>query len=305
MTTVAVLIPCYNEALSIAQVVHGFKAALPQATIYVYDNNSTDGTATVAAGAGAVVRHESRQGKGYVISRMFADIESDVYVLVDGDATYPAEVAPAMVRSLIDERLDMVVGVREAQEDGAYRRYHRIGNRGFNWLMGRLFARGMSDIFSGYRVFSHRFVKSFPALSHGFEIETEMSVHALTLAMPFAEQPVRYAPRQDGSSSKLRTWRDGGLILLMMLRLFKQMHPFKLFTGLSLVFVAAAFGLGWPIVLTWLETGLVPRIPTAIIVVGLGVLALVAFTTGIVLEGIMRMQHENRRLNYLRLGLRT
>lgn len=299
--SLAVLIPCYNEALTVRDVVTAFREQLPQAKIYVYDNNSTDGTADLARRAGAIVRQESRQGKGYVIRRMFADINADIYVLVDGDSTYPADRVGPLLDRLVTAKLDMVTGAREAQAKEAYRACHDFGNRLFNRIVGWLFGRGMNDIFSGYRVFSRRFVKSFPALSRGFEIETELSVHALELGLPFEEIPVPYHPRPTGSFSKLNTWQDGFRILLTIATLFKETRPLRLFSAFTVGFFLAALILSWPLIITWLETGLVPRIPTAVIVIGLFMAGIISFVTGLILDAVAQARRENKRLCYLRL----
>jgi glycosyltransferase involved in cell wall biosynthesis len=299
--SLAVLIPCYNEALTVRDVVTAFREQLPQAKIYVYDNNSTDETAELARRAGAIVRQEPKQGKGYVIRRMFADINADIYVLVDGDSTYPADCVNQLVERLVASRLDMVTGAREAQEKEAYRRYHDLGNRLFNHIVGWLFGYGMNDIFSGYRIFSRRFVKSFPALSRGFEIETELSVHALELGLPFEEIPVPYLSRPAGSFSKLNTYKDGFRILLTIAAMFKETRPLRLFSLFAACFFLAALILAWPLVATWLNTGLVPRIPTAVIVIGLFVAGVISFITGLILDAVSQARRENKRLGYLRL----
>ena len=299
--TLVVLIPCFNEGKTIGAVVAAFREQLPQAQIYVYDNNSDDDTAAQAAKAGAIVRQEPLQGKGNVVRRMFADIDSDIYVMVDGDSTYPADQVRALIDRLVLQQLDMVVGARVAGEN-AFRHYHGWGNRFFNAIIRRLFGKGVQDVFSGYRIFSRRFVKSFPALSRGFEIETELSVHALELNLSVAELPVPYEARPEGSFSKLHTFRDGFRILLTVLMLFKETRPFRLFSLLAFLLTLLAGILSYPIILTWLETGLVPRFPTAFIVVGLLVLAMVSFTSGIVLDGIAQLRRENKRLHYLKLS---
>jgi len=297
--SIAVLIPCYNEGVAIASVVTAFRTALPTASIYVYDNNSTDDSVDQAQLAGAIVRIESLQGKGHVIRRMFADVEADIYVMVDGDATYPAEKAPGLIEHLLTHQLDMVVGAR-VPEEGAYRHRHELGNRFFNTVVARLFGQGMQDIFSGYRVFTRRFVKSFPGFSSGFEIETELSVHALDARIPFSEAQVPYLARPKGSESKLNTYHDGSRILWTVLKLYTQIKPFKLLCWCSVLLLLASLILGYPLVFTWIETGLVPRIPTAIIVMGLLVFAFLSLTCGILLEGVTQARRENRRLHYLK-----
>ena len=298
--SIAVLIPCYNEGVAIAGVVNAFRAALPGALIYVYDNNSTDDSVNQAQQAGAIVRVESMQGKGHVIRRMFADVEADLYVMVDGDATYPAEEAPKLIEHLLTHQLDMMVGAR-VPEEGAHRPKHEFGNSFFNTVVSRLFGQGLHDIFSGYRVFTRRFVKSFPAVSSGFEIETELSVHALDARIPYSEVQVPYLARPEGSESKLNTYNDGSLILLTVLKLYAQIKPFKLFGWCSVLLLVASLILGYPLIFTWLQTGLVPRIPTAIIVMGLLVFAFLSLACGILLEGVTQARRENRRLHYLRL----
>ncbi|HEV2748403.1 MAG TPA: glycosyltransferase family 2 protein [Allosphingosinicella sp.] len=298
---VAVLLPCYNEEAAIGQTVAGFRAALPDAAVYVYDNNSSDRTCEVAAAAGAIVRAERMQGKGHVVRRMFADVEADVYVMADGDATYDASAAPELVQRLLDERLDMVVGARKSEVDDAYRRGHRLGNRLFNALLARLFGRTFSDIFSGYRVFSRRFVKSFPALSRGFETETEISVHALELAVPVGEVITAYGARPEGSASKLSTWRDGWRIMRTLLHLFRIERPVLFYGGFAAFLAALAVVLAVPLVITYAETGLVPRFPTAILVTGLMIVSVISFAVGLILDTVVRGRREIRRLHYLAL----
>ncbi|HWT12794.1 MAG TPA: glycosyltransferase family 2 protein [Allosphingosinicella sp.] len=299
--SVAVLLPCYNEEAAIAQTVAGFRSALPDAAIYVYDNNSTDRTREAAAAAGAVVRSERMQGKGHVVRRMFADVEADIYVMADGDATYDSSAAPAMIARLVDERLDMVVGARRSEVEEAYRRGHRLGNRLFTGLLASLFGRTFSDVFSGYRVFSRRFAKSFPALSRGFETETEISVHALELAMPVGEVVTAYGARPEGSQSKLSTWRDGWRIMKTILHLFRIERPVIFYGSFSLFLAAMAIALSVPLVVTYVETGLVPRFPTAILATGLIILAALSFMCGLILDTVVRGRREIRRLHYLGL----
>ena len=298
---VAVLLPCFNEEAAIGQTVAGFRSALPGADIYVYDNNSTDRTIEVAAAAGAVVRSERMQGKGHVVRRMFADIEADVYVMADGDATYDASAAPELVQKLTEERLDMVVGARRSEVEEAYRRGHRLGNRLFTGLLASLFGRTFSDIFSGYRVFSRRFVKSFPALSRGFETETEISVHALELAMPVGEVVTAYGARPEGSTSKLSTYRDGWRIMRTILHLFRIERPVLFYGSFGLALAAFAFVLALPLAITYAQTGLVPRLPTAILVTGLMIVAFMSFMCGLILDTVVRGRREVRRLHYLSL----
>jgi glycosyltransferase involved in cell wall biosynthesis len=296
---IAVLLPCYNEEAAIRATVEGFRKALPEATIYVYDNNSRDRTSEVAAAAGAVVRTEPQQGKGRVVRRMFADIEADVYVMADGDLTYDPASAPDMVRMVLAEQLDMVVGTRRHEETDAYRGGHVLGNMLFTRLLSGLFGRNFTDIFSGYRAFSRRFVKSFPVLSQGFEIETEMSVHALELSLPVGELETRYASRPEGSHSKLSTFGDGWRILKTIVTLYRIERPVLFFGGIGALLLLAAIILAVPLVLTYLETGLVPRFPTAILVTGMTVIAVLCFFAGLILDTVTRGRREMRRLAYL------
>lgn len=296
---VAVLLPCYNEEAAIAQTIAGFRAALPSATVYVYDNNSRDRTIEVARAAGAVVRSERMQGKGHVVRRMFADIEADVYVMADGDATYDASAAPAMVAKLVDEQLDMVVGARESEVQAAYRRGHILGNRLLTGLLARMFGQSFSDILSGYRIFSRRFVKSFPVLSAGFEIETEMSVHALELAMPVGEVVTRYGARPEGSVSKLATYRDGWRILKTMGNLYRSERPVSFFGIVAAALALLGLALIVPLAITYMETGLVPRLPTVVFVTGLGITAVLSIFAGLILDTVTKGRREVRRLAYL------
>lgn len=296
---VAVILPCYNEEAAIARTVADFRTALPGAEIFVYDNNSRDGTAAAARAAGAIVRTERMQGKGHVVRRMFADVDADVYVLADGDATYDASAAPAMVARLLDEQLDMVVGARVSEAEAAYRPGHVLGNRLLTGLLARMFGRSFSDILSGYRVFSRRFVKSFPVLSAGFEIETEISVHALELALPVAEVPTRYGARPEGSVSKLSTYADGWRILRTMASLFRSERPVTFFGLLAALLAAAALLLAAPLVVTYVETGLVPRVPTAILVTGMMILAVLSVFAGLILDTVTKGRREVKRLAYL------
>ena len=296
---IAVLLPCFNEEAAIEQTVAGFRAALPAATVYVYDNNSRDRTCALAAAAGAVVRTERQQGKGHVVRRMFADIDADVYVMADGDLTYDPTAAPAMVDQLLAEQLDMVVGTRKHEEKDAYRGGHVLGNRVFTGLLSGLFGRSFSDIFSGYRVFSRRFVKSFPVLSSGFEIETEMSVHALELRMPVGEVETAYAARPEGSESKLSTFSDGWRILKTIVTLYRIERPVLFFGSIGALLLLAAVLLSVPLVITYLDTGLVPRFPTAILATGMTVVAVLCFFAGLILDTVTRGRREVRRLAYL------
>lgn len=296
---VAVLIPCYNEQEAIGQVVRDFRQALPEAIVYVYDNNSRDETRARAAAAGAVVRSEALQGKGFVVRRMFADVEADVYVLVDGDDTYHAASAPLLVERLLAEQLDMVVGRRVTEIEQAYRPGHRLGNRVLTGVVAKVFGDRFKDILSGYRVFSRRFVKSFPALTKEFEIETELTVHALELDMPIAEMDTPYKDRPPGSSSKLRTYRDGVRILLAILLLFKEERPLAFFGLAGLALMLLSLVLGYPVLMEYLATGLVPRFPTAILATGLMILAFLSFASGLILETVTRGRKELKRLAYL------
>ncbi len=296
---IAVILPCYNEEAAIAQTVAGFRAALPDAAIYVYDNNSADRTVDVARAAGAVVRTERMQGKGNVVRRMFADVDADIYVMADGDATYDAAAAPAMIAKMRDEGLDMVVGTRVHEAADAYRRGHVLGNRAMTGLLAQLFGRSFTDIFSGYRVFSRRFVKSFPVLSAGFEIETEISVHALELKMPVGEIETRYLARPEGSASKLSTYRDGARIARTIVTLYRIEKPILFFGMIALALSALALVLAVPLVMTYLHTGLVPRFPTAILVTGLVILAALSSFAGLILDTVVRGRREVRRLAYL------
>ena len=297
--TIAVLLPCYNEEAAIAQTVAGFRAALPSAAIYVYDNNSSDDTVAVARAAGAIVRRERIQGKGAVVRRMFADVDADVYVMADGDATYDAASAPRLIAALLDEQLDMIVGSRVSQVQESYRRGHRFGNVLLTGMLARLFGRSFTDILSGYRVFSRRFVKSFPSLSAGFEIETEISVHALELKMPCAEIETPYFARPEGSTSKLSTYGDGWRILSTILTLYRIERPLLFFGLAGGLLLVLALVLAAPLVVTYLHTGLVPRMPTAVLATGLVILAALSLFAGLILDTVVRGRREVRRLAYL------
>jgi len=298
--SIAVLIPCYNEAATIAAVIEGFRRVLPGASIYVYDNNSTDGTAEVAAATGALVRREMYQGKGNVVRRMFADIEADVYVLADGDLTYDAAAAGRLVEALVVQNVDIVVGVRIGAEQ-AFRRGHRFGNRLFNWTVARLFGPGFTDILSGYRVVSRRFAKSFPAASSGFEIETELSIHALDLKLASAEMALSYCERPQNSASKLKTFRDGARILATIVLMYKALKPFRFFGALFIGLVLASLATAAPVIVTYVETGLVPRLPTAILAASIMQLAFLSLFCGIVTEAIAATRRELKRMRYLEL----
>ena len=296
---IAVLVPCYNEEAAVATVVADFRKALPTATIYVYDNNSRDRTVAVAREAGAEVRNETHQGKGHVVRRMFADVDADVYVLVDGDATYDAPSAPVMIEKLVSGHLDMVVGLRVDQSVAAYRPGHRTGNWMLTTFLASVFGEAFKDILSGYRVFSRRFVKSFPVLSDGFEIETELSVHALELAMPVAEVSTPYYARPEGSFSKLNTWRDGFRILGTILKLYRSEKPLRFFSAIGVFLMLVSIGLVVPIVVTFLEEGIVPRLPTAVLATGLMIVAMLSVSSGLVLDTVTRGRREMKLLAYL------
>lgn len=296
---IAVLVPCFNEAAAIAQVVQDFRAALPMAEIYVYDNNSSDDTVAIAAAAGAHVRSERHQGKGFVVRRMFADVDADIYVLVDGDATYDAASAAAMIAKLIDERLDMVVAHRVDQDEQAYRPGHRTGNLLLTRFLADTFGRGFDDILSGYRVFSRRFVKTIPLLSDGFEIETELSVHALELSMPVGEMPTPYFARPAGSHSKLNTWRDGLRILATILKLYRSEKPLRCFTTLAFTLALMSVIVSIPVLLTYVEEGIVPRLPTAVLSTGIMLVAVIALFSGLVLDTVSRGRREAKLMRYL------
>jgi len=298
---IAVLVPCYNEAVAVAKVVKAFRTALPKATIFVFDNNSTDDTAGAARAAGAEVFRENNQGKGFVVRRMFTDVEADIYVLVDGDATYDASSAPAMIQRLLRDRLDMVVANRVEREQAAYRPGHRTGNWLLTAFVAAMFGSTFNDMLSGYRVFSRRFVKSFPVLSGGFEIETELTIHALELNLPAAEIDTPYYSRPKGSTSKLNTWRDGLRILSTVISLYRAERPLAFFSGIGLVLAIASIGFAVPIFITYLETGLVPRLPTAILSTGLVMLAALSAAVGLVLDTVTRGRRETKLLAYLAL----
>jgi glycosyltransferase involved in cell wall biosynthesis len=296
---VAILVPCFNEEAAVAKVVSDFRKALPSADIFVYDNNSKDRTAAVAREAGAQVRGERRQGKGHVVRRMFADVEADVYVLVDGDATYDAPSAPRMIEMLVNDRLDMVVGLRVDQVRSAYRPGHRTGNWMLTNFLSSVFGQAFKDILSGYRVFSRRFVKSFPVLSDGFEIETELTVHALELALPVAEVETPYYMRPEGSFSKLNTWRDGFRILGTILKLYRSEKPLRFFSAIGVFLALVSIGLAVPILITYLEQGIVPRLPTAVLSMGLMIVAILSVSSGLVLDTVTRGRREMKLLAYL------
>jgi glycosyltransferase involved in cell wall biosynthesis len=295
----AVLVPCYNEEAAIAKVIADFRSALPEAAVFVYDNNSTDRTLEVARAAGAIVRRETYQGKGNVVRRMFSDVDADVYVLVDGDATYDAASARVMIDRLIEDHLDMVVAARVHDDDAAFRRGHIAGNRLLTGFVATVFKATFTDVLSGYRVFSRRFVKSFPVLSRGFEIETELTVHALELELPVAEVRTPYYARLEGSSSKLSTWRDGLRIVFTILNLYRSERPLGFFAGLGILFALTSSVLAIPIFLTFMRYGVVPRIPTAILSTGLMVLAFLFMIAGLVLDTVSKGRREMKLLAYL------
>jgi len=297
--SVAVVLPCFNEELTVANTIEDFAAALPAAEIYVIDNNSTDRTAEMAEAASAHVRHESRRGKGNAVRRAFADIEADVYVMADGDGTYDPAAAGQMIETLLRDHLDMVTGCRLHSDPSAYRVGHVFGNRLFNGIVNLLFGERVRDLFSGYRVLSRRFVKSFPAVSTGFEIEAEMSIHALQLRLPHSEQACNYRSRSIGSHSKLNTVRDGTRILLQVLRLLRLCRPRTFFGSISLVVCFMSIAFGVPVVVTFIETGLVPRLPMAILATGLGLLGALFWLLGLILESVSQLTIDVRRLSYL------
>ncbi len=301
---IAVLVPCYNEQIAIRKVIEDFRVALPNATVFVYDNNSEDKTIEVARSAGAIVRSERLPGKGNVVRRMFADVEADVYVLVDGDDTYDAASAPKLIRRLIEESLDMVNAVRVESSTAAYRTGHRLGNRLLTGFVAWMFGSRSSDMLSGYRIFSRRFVKSFPALAVGFEIETELTVHALELRMPIAEMPTPYRERPPGSLSKLKTYTDGVRIANTIVTLIKEEKPLAFFSSMAVVLAVAAFALGIPVLLAYRETGLVPRLPTAVLSMGLVLMAALSLTCGMILDTVTRGRKEAKRLAYLSVPIR-
>jgi glycosyltransferase involved in cell wall biosynthesis len=299
LSRIAIIIPCYNEALTIGQLVHDFRRHLPQARVYVFDNNSSDDTVQVARAAGAIVRRVTMQGKGSVVRRMFSDVEADAYVMIDGDGTYDVAAAPRLVGKLLDEGLDMVVGSRVSTEQAAYRFGHRAGNSALTGFLSLIFGRTFTDILSGYRVFSRRYVKSFAAHSSGFEIETELTVHALELHMPVAEVATVYGSRPQGSVSKLNTYRDGFRILLTILRLFKSEKPLGFYSIAFALFALASLDLAVPIFTTYLATGLVPRLPTAVLCIALMLVGVILMACGIILDAVTKSRIEQKRFSYL------
>ena len=297
---IAVLLPCYNEGLTIGELVKLFRKSFQKAEIYVYDNNSRDNTIKAAEKAGAIVRKVSLQGKGNVIRRMFADIDADIYVMADGDLTYFPKDAVPMVELLQKEYLDMVVGVRNATDPSAYPSGHAMGNRLFNLIVGQIFGNGFKDVFSGYRIFSKRFVKSFPAHSAGFETETEMCIHALDLRVPYMEVPVDYGVRPQGSTSKLNTYRDGFRILMTILKLFKEVRPLLFFMLVTGLLMLAGLGLGVSVIEEWMIAGSVSGVARAILAASFILLSAIAFTAGIILDSVARTSREIKRMQYLR-----
>ncbi len=299
-TRVAVLVPCYNESAAIAAVVRDFRQALPHAAVYVYDNASSDGTAAIAESAGAVVRDVQPRGKGNVVRRLFADVDADIFVLVDGDSTYDAASAPAMIALLQSQGLDMVIGTRSAVDPAAYRSGHVWGNRMLTGFLGWLFGQHCEDVLSGYRVFSRRYVKSFPALSAHWGIDPEMIVHALELGMPIGTISTSYRARPEGSASKVNTWPDGARLGWAMVRLFQAERPLFFYGVIAAVFAVASVGLAAPLLETYLETGLVPRLPTAVLATGLMLFAALSGAVGLTLNTVTRGRREAKLLAYLR-----
>ncbi len=296
---IAILIPCFNEETTIRQVINDFKKALPKARIYVYDNNSNDNTVQVALDAGAIVKHENRQGKGNVVARMFADVEADAYILVDGDATYDSNSIQKMVQALINGPYDMVNAARISQSSEAYRAGHTLGNRLFSYIVRKIFGKSLSDLFSGYRVFSRRFVKSFPCFSKGFEIETDLTIHALSLQIPVIEIQTPYYARLPGSFSKLSTFKDGWRILGVIFNLVRTEKPLLFFFSFSILFLAVSLLLGVPIITEFLKIGSVPRFPSAILAASFGILSFLSLISGFILDGVTISRKETKRLRYL------
>lgn len=300
---IVAIVPCYNEELAVAKVVTGLKDAVPEITVYVYDNNSTDRTAEVARAAGAIVRTERRKGKGNVVRRAFSDLDADIYLLIDGDDTYDTQAAPSMIAALQDGPLDHVLGVRRVDpEETPYRRGHEVGNRLFSRMVSGLFGEPVTDMLSGYRVFSRRFVKSFPALSQEFEIETELTLHSMNLRVPQIELPVGFRDRPAGSESKLRTYHDGFKILGLIGRLVQHERPLPFYGILAAIFTVVGLVLGIPVVVRFFNTGLVPRLPTAVLAASLMIIAVLSLVVGLVLNGVLKVRQEAVRLAYLRWG---
>lgn len=299
---VAAIVPCYNEELSVEKVVTDLRAAVPDMEIYVYDNNSSDATAEIARAAGAIVRTERLKGKGNVVRRAFADVDADIYVLIDGDDTYDAGALPAMIRELGDGPYDHVLGVRRETQDGAYRPGHALGNKGFNWLVGNIFGASVSDMLSGYRVMSRRFVKSFPALSREFEIETELTVHAMSVRVPQTEIEVDFKDRPPGSESKLRTYHDGFRILNLIVQLTRHERPLLFYGVIGTILVLLGVLLSIPVLVDFFNTGLVPRLPTAVLSLGIALVGILSWSIGLILDGLLKARREFSRLNYLTYG---
>lgn len=297
--TIAVLLPCFNEAGAVGKTVADFQHALPSATIYVYDNNSTDGTVKEALQVGAVVRHEYRQGKGEVVRRMFSDIDADIYVMADGDDTYDASISPALIEQLVTEQLDMIIGSRERSSE-AYPAGHILGNKMFSTLINKGFNAQLNDVFSGYRVMSHRFVKTVPIFSDGFQIETELTVHALHHNMSIKEVPTHYHSRPEGTASKLNTLSDGIKILNFILFLLRDVKPMFFFGALSVLLCFISLGLGIPVIIDFIDTGLVERVPTAILSSSIALIAVMSFFCGLILDNVSRGRREMRILSILR-----
>lgn len=295
---IAVLLPCYNEEGAIGDTIQGFRDALPGSEVYVYDNNSTDNTIKEASETGAIVRNESRQGKGEVVRRMFADVEADIYIMADGDATYDPTAAPMLIKTLIDEQLDMVVGTRSIAQE-AYPTGHILGNKAFSTLINKFFNASLKDVFSGYRVMSRRFVKTIPVLSDGFQIETELTVHALHHKLPIAEVPTPYHARPEGTVSKLRTFSDGFKILSFIFFLIRDIKPLLFFSSIAFCFALLSLFLGIPVILEFMETGLVERFPTAILASSIGIIAIICLFTGLILDNVSRGRKEKIILFYL------
>jgi hypothetical protein len=296
---IAVLLPCYNEGLVISTVIERFRSMLPDADIYVYDNNSSDNSAEIARSAGAIVRTEKRQGKGFVVRRMFADIDADIYLMCDADETYDAGAATELIRQLVNDGLDMVVGTRTDVSGTAYRPAHRFGNWMLTWLVRTMFGGGFSDMLSGYRAFSRRFVKSFPPMSQGFEIETELTIHALQLEMPVGEAPTHFKDRVEGSESKLQTVSDGFRILWTIAALLKQERPFALFGSISLVLCCLSLLFGYPVITEYMRSGTVPRLPMALLATGTMILSVLSLFSGLILDTVTRGRKEAKLLRYL------
>ena len=300
---IAAIVPCHNEAGAIAKVVEDLQTAVPEMTVFVYDNNSTDGTGRIAQETGAVVRYEHQRGKGNVIRRALADIDADIYVIIDGDDTYDASAVPLMIKTLLEGPYDQVTGVRKQQTESAYRAGHELGNRAFNAAVGRIFGFPVNDMLSGFRVFSRRFVKSFPAVSRAFEIETELTVHAINARVPQAEVPVHFRDRAEGTESKLRTYHDGFRIFGMIMKLVHHERPLLMYSLIGALLAVVGLILGIPLIVTFIQTGLVPKLPTAVLASSLFVLSVLSLMIGIVLDGLRKIRQENARIVYLSLPI--